>query len=87
MKQAFSKRKKVELLAPAGSRESLMAAIQAGADSAYFGTGNLNMRSRSSVNFNNNDLVEIVSLCRDQNIKTYLTLNTVVFDHELDQMK
>lgn len=64
-----------------------MAAIQGGADSVYFGAGNLNMRSASSINFTIDDLTTIASICRDNRVKSYLTLNVVVFDDELDQMK
>lgn len=78
---------KMEVMAPAGSFESLRAAIDGGADSVYFGVGRLNMRSRSSQNFTLNDLNEIVSICREARVKCYVTLNTVVFDQELDEMK
>ncbi len=78
---------KVELLAPVGSFESLTAAIQGGADAVYFGVGNLNMRSRSSVNFSINDLNEITAVCRKNNIKSYLTLNTIIYDNEIQQIK
>lgn len=77
----------VELMAPAGSFESLMAALQAGADSVYFGVGRLNMRSRSSSNFSIDDLQKISRICREKNVNTYLTLNTVVFDNELEEIK
>ena len=80
-------RKDIEIMAPAGSYESLMAAIQGGADSVYFGAGDLNMSSASSINFTNDDLTRIAGICRDSNVKSYLTLNVVVFDEELDQMK
>ncbi|MEI6123290.1 MAG: peptidase U32 family protein [Bacteroidota bacterium] len=74
--------KTVEILSPVGSFESLAAAMQAGADAVYFGVGKLNMRSRSSVNFTVDDLAHIAELCRKNNIKSYLTLNTVVYDEE-----
>lgn len=77
----------VELMAPAGSFESLMAAFQAGSDSVYFGVGRLNMRSRSSSNFSIDDLQKISRLCREKDVNTYLTLNTVVYDNELDEVK
>jgi U32 family peptidase len=64
-----------------------MAAIQAGADSIYFGVGGLNMRARSSVNFTLRDLVKITRICRRHNVRTYLTLNTVIFDKEVREMK
>lgn len=77
----------MELLAPAGSFESLMAAIQAGADSVYFGVEQLNMRTRSSNNFLVEDLPEIAQRCKEQGIKAYLTLNTIIYDHDLNIMK
>lgn len=77
----------IEIMAPAGSYASLHAAIQGGANSVYFGIGHLNMRSQSSQNFTLDDLAEITKICRKDNIRTYLTLNTVIFDHELEQMK
>ncbi len=64
-----------------------MAAIQGGADSVYFGIGHLNMRSKSSQNFTLNDLRNITNICREHNIKTYLTLNTVIYDNELTEMR
>jgi len=76
----------IELLAPVGSFESLAAAIQGGADAVYFGVGNLNMRSRSSANFTLNDLSEIISICHKNNIKSYLTLNTIIYDEEIPQV-
>jgi len=78
---------KIEITAPVGSWESLMAAIEAGADSVYFGVGVPNMRARSSVNFTLRDLVKITRVCRKNNIKTYLTMNTVIFDQEVNEMK
>ncbi len=77
----------VEIMAPVGSYESLMAAIQGGANSVYFGIGKLNMRSKSSKNFNLDDLKEIASICKKHHIRTYITLNTVIYDKELDDMK
>ncbi|HNW69533.1 MAG TPA: peptidase U32 family protein [Bacteroidales bacterium] len=76
----------IELLAPVGSFESLAAAIQGGADAVYFGVGNLNMRSRSSANFTLNDLGEIASICHKNNIKSYLTLNTIIYDEEIPEV-
>ncbi|MFH1936392.1 MAG: U32 family peptidase, partial [Bacteroidota bacterium] len=64
-----------------------MAAIQAGADSVYFGIGILNMRARSSINFTLRDLVKITRICRKYGVKSYLTLNTVIFDAEIREMK
>ena len=72
------KRKDIEIMSPAGSYESLIAAIQGGADSIYFGVEQLNMRAGSSNNFTLDDLKEIVSICRKNNLKSYLTINVVV---------
>ncbi len=77
----------VEIMAPVGSFESLEAAIQGNADAVYFGIGHLNMRSRSSKNFTLSDLEEIAGIARDNNLRTYITLNTVVYDEELDEAK
>jgi len=74
-------------MAPAGSYESLMAAIQGGADSVYFGAGDLNMRSRSSANFSPDDLKQIASICRDNDLKSYLTLNITLYDEDLNEMR
>lgn len=79
--------KDIEIMAPVGSYESLMAAIQGGANSVYFGIGKLNMRSRSSKNFTLEDLEEITGICRKNNIRSYITLNTIVYDKELTEMK
>jgi len=81
------KNSKMEIMSPAGSYESLRAAIQGGADSVYFGVGKLNMRSRSSQNFTLEDLKEISTICREAGVKSYLTLNTVIFDSEMDEMR
>jgi len=77
----------IEIMAPVGSHESLAAAIQGGADAVYFGIGHLNMRSKSSLNFTSDDLRSIVKICRENDIKSYITLNTVVFDEELAEMR
>ena len=74
-------------MAPVGSYESLTAAIQAGADSVYFGVGNLNMRSRSANNFGLEDLIQIVNTCKENGLKSYLTLNTIIYDNELTEMQ
>ena len=76
-----------EIMAPVGSRESLSAAIQAGADSIYFGVGKLNMRSHSANHFDISDLKEIDSVCRDHGIKSYLTVNTIIYDNDLADMR
>ena len=75
-----------EIMAPAGSYESLMAAIQGGADAVYFGVGKLNMRSRSSQKFDIDDLHKIVAICREHSVKSYLTVNTIIYDDEIDAM-
>lgn len=74
-------------MAPVGSYESLYAALQGGADSIYFGVEGLNMRARSSANFTLEDLKNIVSLCSERGVKTYLTVNTVIYNNELDKMR
>lgn len=76
-------RRDIELTAPAGSWEAIMAAIQGGADSIYFGVKQLNMRVRSAANFSKEDIKEIVSISGEHGLKTYLTLNTVIYNHEL----
>ncbi len=73
-------------MAPVGSYESLRAAIQGGADSVYFGIEKLNMRSRSSNNFTFDDLDKIVEICNKAKVKTYLTVNTVIYDDEIEKM-
>jgi putative protease len=80
---AFS-RNNIELMAPAGDFESLMAAIQGGANAVYFGVGKLNMRSGSAKNFTAEDLPEVSSICREAGVKAYLTLNIVLYDKELE---
>lgn len=78
---------KIELMAPAGNFESLQAAIDNGADSVYFGVEQLNMRARASINFTMDDLPEIAKRCGAKNIRTYLTLNTIIYDHDLSVVK
>ena len=77
----------VEIMAPVGSYESLMAAIQGNANSVYFGIGHLNMRSKSSKNFTLADLKEISDIAQNHNLRTYITLNTVIFDNEIEEVK
>ncbi len=77
----------IELMAPAGNFESLQAAIDNGADSVYFGVEQLNMRARASINFKISDLKEIVSRCEANNVRSYLTLNTIIYDHDLKVVK
>lgn len=74
-------------MAPVGSRESLAAAISAGADAVYFGIEGLNMRSRSSSNFTIGDMEEIAKLCDDAAVKTYLTVNTIIYDSDVEKMR
>lgn len=78
---------KPELLSPCGSWESLQAAIQSGCDSVYFGIEQLNMRARSSINFSVEDLKKISAIAKENKIKTYITLNTIVYDHDLALMR
>ncbi len=87
IKKRSMKRKDIEIMAPVGSWESLTAAIQGGADSIYFGIEHLNMRSRSSNNFTTEDLKEIVKRCLREEIKTYLTINTVIYGGDIGIMK
>ena len=75
-----------EIMAPVGSRESLAAAIQAGADSVYFGIGTLNMRSHSANPFTVNDLRDIAATCAEHGMKSYLTVNTIIYDGDMEQM-
>ena len=76
-----------EIMAPAGSRESLAAAIQAGADSIYFGIENLNMRARSASTFSIDDLKEIARTCNEHGMKSYLTVNTIIYDQDIPLMR
>jgi len=84
---SMKRREDYELLAPAGSYEALTAAGQGGADAIYFGIEQLNMRARSSANFTAEDLPQIVSRARDLGMRSYLTVNTVVYNHELIEMR
>ena len=77
----------IEIMAPAGNFECLMAAIQGGANSVYFGVGNLNMRSHSANNFAPEDLSRITDICREHNVKTYMTLNIVVYQSDLENVR
>lgn len=81
------KRNDIEIMAPVGSFESLQAAIQGGANSVYFGIEHLNMRSRSSANFSTEDMKEIVRIAKENDIKTYLTINTVMYDEDMPIMR
>ncbi len=77
----------IEIMSPVGSWEALAAALQAGAGSVYFGVGELNMRSKSTFNFTLGDLRTIAGACRERGVKSYLTLNTVIYDEDIDYMK
>ena len=80
------RREDIEIMAPVGSYESLRAAIAAGANSVYFGIGQLNMRSASAANFTADDMAEINRIAHENGVKTYLTVNTIIYDTELQQM-
>lgn len=79
-------RKDFEIMAPVGSYESLQAALQGGANSIYFGVEGLNMRARSAANFTLDDLRNIASICQEHHVKSYLTVNTIIYNNELDRM-
>lgn len=82
-----TKRSAFEIMAPVGSRESLAAALQAGADSIYFGIGNLNMRARSASTFTINDLKDIAAQTEAHGVKSYLTVNTIIYDEDMNMMQ
>ena len=77
----------IEIMSPVGSYEALIAAIKAGADSVYFGVDRLNMRSRAANNFTLKDMKKITAICRKNKVKSYLTLNTILYDFDLELMK
>ena len=77
----------IEIMSPVGSYEALMAAIQSGAGSVYFGVGIMNMRARSSANFTLEDLEKIVQICKENDVLSYLTVNTVIYNHEIAEMQ
>ncbi|MFC3812911.1 peptidase U32 family protein [Lacihabitans lacunae] len=79
--------KAIEVMAPAGSKEAMVAAIQAGANSVYFGVEQLNMRARQTNNFLLEDLPEVAKLCNEHNVKSYITLNTIIYDHDISLMR
>lgn len=83
----MTKDNKIELMAPAGNFSSLQAALDNGADSVYFGVEQLNMRARASINFTLDDLEEIARRCKEKGVRTYLTLNTIIYDHDLSIIK
>ena len=76
----------IEIMAPVGSYEALSAAIQAGAGSVYFGIGKLNMRSRSAKNFTLDDLRQLAETCNENGVKSYVTVNTIIYDEEMEEM-
>lgn len=78
---------KIEIMSPVGSYEMLMAAINAGAGSIYFGVSHLNMRAKSSKNFDLNDMVNIANICKDNGVASYLTVNTIIYDNEIPEMQ
>ena len=80
------KSSEIEIMAPAGNFESLRAAIQGGANSVYFGVGHLNMRSHSANNFTVESLSGIVQICKEAGVKSYLTLNIVIYDEDIPAM-
>lgn len=77
----------IELMAPAGSYEAMVAAINAGANSVYFGIEQYNMRARATMNFTFEDLEKIAAMCSEKSVRSYLTLNTIVYDHDLSAIK
>ena len=83
----MTKSGRIELMSPAGDFTSLQAAIDNGADSVYFGVEQLNMRARASMNFTIDDLPEISRRCKEKGVRTYLTLNTIIYDHDLSIIK
>jgi U32 family peptidase len=83
----MSVKKQIEITSPAGSYEALSAAIQAGAKSVYFGVGKLNMRSQSAYNFTVDDLPQIAAICKENNIKSYLAVNTVIYNNDIAVMQ
>ncbi|MDR2206028.1 MAG: U32 family peptidase [Flavobacteriaceae bacterium] len=83
----MTKSGKIELMSPAGDFSSLQAALDNGADSVYFGVEQLNMRARASINFTMDDLPEISRRCKEKGVRTYLTLNTIIYDHDLSVIK
>ncbi len=87
LKTVFFMENKIELMAPAGSYEALMAGIHAGCDSVYFGVEQFNMRARATMNFTLDDLDKVGNICAENGVRSYLTLNTIVYDHDLSAIK
>ena len=73
-------------MSPVGSYEALAAAIQSGAGSVYFGVGQMNMRSRSSATFSLDELENICNLCKEHSVRSYLTVNTIIYNQETEEM-
>jgi putative protease len=87
MEKEMQKNTKFEVMAPAGSWEAMMAAIKAGADSVYFGVEQLNMRARQTNNFLVDDLPEVARVCGEAGVKSYITMNTIIYDHDISLMR
>jgi putative protease len=87
MNKEMQKNTKFEVMAPAGSWEAMMAAIKAGADSVYFGVEQLNMRARQTNNFLVEDLPEVARVCSEAGVKSYITMNTIIYDHDISLMR
>jgi U32 family peptidase len=87
MNKEMQKNTKFEVMAPAGSWEAMMAAIKAGADSVYFGVEQLNMRARQTNNFLVDDLPEVARVCSEAGVKSYITMNTIIYDHDISLMR
>lgn len=87
MEKEMQKNTKFEVMAPAGSWEAMMAAIKAGADSVYFGVEQLNMRARQTNNFLVDDLPEVARVCSEAGVKSYITMNTIIYDHDISLMR
>jgi U32 family peptidase len=87
MEKEMQKNTKFEVMAPAGSWEAMMAAIKAGADSVYFGVEQLNMRARQTNNFLVDDLPEVARVCAEAGVKSYITMNTIIYDHDISLMR
>ncbi|WP_255066854.1 peptidase U32 family protein [Lacihabitans sp. LS3-19] len=87
MEKEMQKNTKFEVMAPAGSWEAMMAAIKAGADSVYFGVEQLNMRARQTNNFLVDDLPEVAKVCGEAGVKSYITMNTIIYDHDISLMR
>jgi putative protease len=86
-KNCMKHNSKFEVMAPAGSWEAMMAAIKAGADSVYFGVEQLNMRARQTNNFLVDDLPEVAKVCSNNSVKSYITMNTIIYDHDISLMR